>query len=451
MKYNTNGKIRAGPILEEVKVRYIYNIDDRPPLVLLVAYGVQWALLLFPAVLMVTALCAAALKMSDVARVSFVQLTFLVAGCFTFIQSLWGHRYPVLEGPATAHLLTMLSLEPYGIGAIQSGIILGSLIMFILGFSGSISLFSRIFTRNIVVVILILIALTIAPHLALSLSGPPDNQNEAPRWLFFTFSSFIVLFTAFCNYRLKGLWGTLSLLIGVTVGTALYPFIGKLDFSIWNKASWISLPSLWTPVKPEMSIISIVSFTIAYVAVLVNMLGSLTGIASVTDKSRLNTSLKRSLVINGLSGIICGVLGIVGLVSYSISPGVVISQKVASRYALAACGVIIIAIGLIPKIAAIFAFVPASVVSAVLCVAMGSQIGAALQITTSSALTQRDGIVIGLPTLLGLIVAILPPDVASATPPAVQVFLKNGLVSGIVLSLVMEHLLLRKNPEKEKE
>lgn len=450
MKYNTDSDLQSGQVLEEINVRYIYSIDDKPPPVLLAAYGVQWALLLFPAVLMVTALCAEAFKMSDVSRVSFVQLTFLVAGCFTLAQSLWGHRYPVLEGPATAHLLTVLSLAPYGIGSIQGGMILGSLLMFALGLSGSISVFSRIFTRNIVVVILILIALTIAPHLAVSLAAKGGSQIQGTSWLFFAFSCSIVIFTAFCNYRLKGLWGTLSLLIGVTVGTAFYPMIGKLDFSIWEKASWISLPSLWTPVSPELSLVSVVSFAIAYVAVLVNMLGSLVSIASVTDKNRLNSSLKRSLVLNGVSGILCGVLGIVGIVSYSISPGVVTSQRVASRYTLVACGIVTILMSLIPKIAATFAFVPASVVSAVLCVAMGSQIGAALQMTTSSTLTQRDGTVIGLSTLLGLVVATLPPDAASATPSAIQVFLKNGLVSGIAVSLILEHILLRRKPEKEK-
>jgi uracil permease len=252
-----------------------------------------------------------------------------------------------------------------------------------------------------------------------------------------------VLFTAFCNYHLKDLWKTLSLLIGVIIGTAFYPLIGKLDFSIWKQASWINLPSLWTPVKLEVSLISVVSFTIAYLAVLVNALGSLAGIASVTDTERLNSSLKRSLIINGFSGVACGLLGIVGLVSYSISPGVVTAQRVASRYALTACGIIIIIMSLVPKIAATFAFVPTAVVSAVLCVAMGSQIGAALQMASSSALTQRDGTVIGLSVLFGLIVSILPPSVTVSAHPVAQLFLKNGLVSGIVLSLILEHGLLK--------
>jgi xanthine/uracil permease len=427
---------------KEFKTAYIYDIDDKPPLVLAIAYGVQWALLLFPAVLMVTALCAEAFKMDNPARVAFVQLTFLVAGGFTLIQSLWGHRYPLLEGPATAHLLTVLSLASYGIGTIQAGMILGSIVMFILGLSGSIAFFSRIFTRNIVVVILILIALSITPHLTASLLGP-ETGNRHHQWLFLTFSFGVVLFTAFCNYHLKGLWKTLSLLIGVIIGTAFYPLIGKLDFSIWKQASWINLPSLWTPVKLEVSLISVVSFTIAYLAVLVNALGSLAGIASVTDTERLNSSLKRSLIINGFSGVACGLLGIVGLVSYSISPGVVTAQRVASRYALTACGIIIIIMSLVPKIAATFAFVPTAVVSAVLCVAMGSQIGAALQMASSSALTQRDGTVIGLSVLFGLIVSILPPSVTVSAHPVAQLFLKNGLVSGIVLSLILEHGLLK--------
>ncbi|MEJ5299481.1 MAG: solute carrier family 23 protein [Thermodesulforhabdaceae bacterium] len=429
---------------------YIYDLDDKPPLVLAILYGVQWALFLFPAIPMVTALCAEAFKMDAVARVAFVQLTFLVAGSFTLIQSLWGHRYPLLEGPATAHLLTVLSLAPQGIGNIQAGMILGSIVMFSLGLLGNISFFSRIFTRNIVVVILMLIAFSITPHLTASLVGYGSPQNKAPQWLFFAFSSAVVIFTAFCSYHLKGIWKTLSLLIGVIAGTLFYPLIGSLDFTIWKQASWISIPTLWTPIAPKFSLISSVSFAIAYLAVLVNALGSLAGIASITDNKRLNSSLKRSLTINGLSGIVCGLLGIVGLVSYSMSPGVVTAQRVASRYTLAVCGVVTIMISLVPKIAATFAFVPSAVVSAVLCVAMGSQVGAALQMVTSSTLTQRDGTVIGLSVLLGLIVSILPPGLTASAHPVAQLFLKNGLISGIFLSLILEHGLLRDKSKVEK-
>lgn len=432
----------------ELKTTYLYDVDDKLPLILALAYGIQWTLFLFPAVLMVSALCAKAFNMPETARVSFVQLTFITAGFFTLIQSLWGHRYPIIEGPATAHLLTMLSLIPYGVSAIQSGMIFGSFVMILLGISGSIAFFSKIFTRNIVVVILMLIALSLTPHLALSLVED-QNHNPDRRWIFFAFSSGVVLFTAVCSFHLKGLWKTLSLLIGVIVGTVFYPTIGKLDFSVWKNSSWISIPSLWTPLEPTMSAVSFVSFAIAYVAVLVNILGSLMGIASVTDMTRINSSLKRSLIINGLSGAVCGMLSVVGLVSYSISPGVVTSQRVASRYALTACGVITVVMGFVPKIAAFFAFIPLSVVSAVLCMAMGNQIGAAIRMATSSSFSQRDGTVIGLSVMLGLIISVLPSEIMFNVPSAVQLFLKNGMLSGIVISLLLEHGLLRKRPDME--
>lgn len=435
--------------MEELKTTYIYDIDDRIPVTLATIYGVQWTLFLFPAVIMGAGLCAEAFRMSDLARVSFVQLTFVTAGLFTLIQSLWGHRYPVIEGPSTAHLLTMLSLVPYGIASVQWGMMLGSLAMVILGIFGNASLFLKIFTRNIVIVILLLIALSLAPYLATSLIEAPKILNREDGWLFFMFSSGVVIFTALWNHHTKGLWKTLSLLTGVITGTACYPIIGKLDFSIWGKASWISFPSPWTPVTFEVSTISVFSFTISYIAVLVNTLGSLTGIASVTDAGRLNKSLKRSLVINGLSGVTCGILGVIGLVSYSISPGVVTSQRVASRYALSACGIIAITMGFCPKIAAFFSFIPLSVVSAVLCVAMGNQIGAALKMVASSTLTQRDGVIIGLSVMLGVIISVIPSEAVNNIPPFAKLFLKNGMLSGIIIALLLEHGLLRKTENEQ--
>jgi len=103
---------------------YFYDLDERPPWHWLVLYALQWAVILFPALIIAARLCAQALNLTAAEEVRFVQLTLLVSGLFTVFQTLYGHRYPVLEGPSTAVLLTYALLARNGLGVIQGGAII---------------------------------------------------------------------------------------------------------------------------------------------------------------------------------------------------------------------------------------------------------------------------------------------------------------------------------------
>ena len=127
-----------------------------------------------------------------------------------------------------------------------------------------------------------------------------------------------------------------------------------------------------------------------------------------------------------------------------MSPGIVLSMRVASRFAVAWCGILFILAAFIPKLAAFFALVPAPVVGAALCTAMGIQIGAALEIVTRSGIEQRSYYIVGLPVVLGTLIGFLPQNIVNELPQAFRVFLGNGLTFGILLVLFLEHVLMRR-------
>jgi xanthine/uracil permease len=134
----------------------------------------------------------------------------------------------------------------------------------------------------------------------------------------------------------------------------------------------------------------------------------------------------------------------VGTVSYSISPGVVLVNRVASRYTVAYCGVILLMAAFFPKLAALLALVPAPVVGAALCVALGGQVGAGISIIASNGITSRDYFVVGLPVLLGTLAGFFPRALFDTLPGFSQVFLGNGLIVGILAVILLEHVLWRK-------
>lgn len=422
--------------------KYIYDIDDHPPVKLAALYGLQWAIIAFPSFIIMATLASQALNLSLKQEVHFLQLLLLISGFFSALQTLWGHRYPVLDGPSTALLLTFIILAPYGVQTIQGGTIFGGALLIGLVLSGQLKRAVAFATPNVVGVILMLIAFTLLPYLARTMMGSGIDHSGGALSVFLISIALVLMMAAFSHW-LSGFWKTLSLLLGMFVGTIVFSLMGFLDWQQFRTAAWISLPRRWSSTLPGFYWPGLIAFGSAYLALLVNSLGSLHGIANITDTERLPSSISRGIFLNGLGGVVSGLLGIVGTVSYSFSPGVVLANRVASRFTITYCGVVLILAAFIPKLAALLAVVPLPVVGAALCVAMGAQIGAALSIITSGGITSRDYFVVGLPVLLGTLVGFLPDSFMASMPGAFRVFLGNGLIVGIFLVLLLEHVLLR--------
>ncbi len=428
------------------KPSYHYDIDDRPPLLYGVLYGFQWAFITFPSVIIAASICEDALGLSLAGGIRFLQLTLLTTGLFTFIQTLWGHRYPLLEGPSTAVLLTFMLVAPYGLSAIQGGTIIGAALLLITVFSNQLERVIRLFTPNVVGVILMLIAFGLMPALVKLLTGVNDAHPHGEA-LTMMIGLALVLFIATLSYRLKGFWKTISILLGMIVGSLIFVFLGRLNWQGLAAASWVSFSVGRVASIPTFYWPAAIAFACAYLAVIVNSLGSLQGIAAITDKGRLGASTRRGILFNGIAGISCGLLGVAGTVSYSMSPGVVLVNRVASRFTVAYCGIILLMAAFFPKVAALLALVPGPVVGAALCVALGGQIGAGISIVASKGVTYRDYFVVGLPLLLGTLAGLFPRSLFDTLPGFSQVFVGNSLIVGIATVMLLEHILWREKTQ----
>jgi len=422
---------------------YLYDLDDLPPCQYALLYGLQWAFIMFPALIIAATLSVGSLGPGGADIIRFLRLTLLTSGLFTIVQTLWGHRYPLLEGPATALMLAFILLAPHGLPAIQGGMIFGGVLLVIIVLSRQLERLTRLFTPNVVGVILMLIALGLLRPLLRFMTGATDTTPGSEGQTFLI-SLMLVLFIATLSHWLKGFWRTVSILIGMVVGSFVFLVVGRLRWEQLVAAPWISFSTRWVETLPGFYWPAAVAFACAYLAVIVNTLGSLQGIAAITDKERLPKATQRGILINGIAGVSCGVLGVVGTVSYSMGPGVILVNRVASRYAVTYCGAILLVATFLPKLAALLAVVPEPVVGAALCVGLGGQVGVGISTVASQEIQSRDYFVVGLPVLLGTLVGFLPQGLVDALPGWIQLFVANSLITGITLVLLLEHVLLRK-------
>jgi uracil permease len=423
---------------------FYYGLDDVPPFWQTLIYGAQWALIMAPALVIVASIASEALQLAPEARVAFFQKTLLLSGGFTFLQATVGHRYPIQEGPAVALLLTLVVLAPQGLAVVQGGFLCGGLLLFAAGRLGWMARIAALFTPNVVGVILMLIAFTMVPFLLPRIAGMSAAQPRGEAAVLFA-SLLLILFIATLSCRLRGFSQTVAMIVGIFVGSVGYWAWGRMDLDPVRQASWMGLSgNLWGG-APHFSLSAVLSGVLAYVAVTVNAVGSMQGVAGILGEEGIARRMDRGLAMTGLSGVLASGLGVVGTVGYSTSPGVILVTRVASRRALAMCGGMLMAAGLASRLGALLAEIPPAVVGAALAVALASQVGAAISTVTAGGrrLTGRDYLVVGLPVLLGTLVAALPTAFFAGFPLGLGGLVGNGLILGILLVLLLEHGLLR--------
>ena len=138
-----------------------YNIDDRLPVGQALIYALQW-FILSVAVISTSVFVA---QGSPAERLFFAQKLFAVIGLTGVVQVLFGHRMPLVVGPASVLLVGVLSSLSAGapVGAIYTSIAIGGALILLLSFGGMMNKVRKLFTPRIVVVILMLIAFTLAP------------------------------------------------------------------------------------------------------------------------------------------------------------------------------------------------------------------------------------------------------------------------------------------------
>jgi len=421
----------------------IYGLDDIPPWRRCLIYGIQWTLIVLPTLTIFSAISSKYLGLDGVEEVLFFQRLLVLVGAVMILQTIWGHRYPLLDGPASALLLSFIILAPHGISTIQGGMMAGAFLLFLLSAFGLIRYLEPLFTDNVIGVILILVALTLIPYLAPMVIGEGRSYPHGDPSVFGVSVLVMVAIALFSNW-LTGFPKTISLLLGIVVGTLLMWILGRMDVTGVREASWFSLPRPLFPDLPRFSLSATITFLVAYVAVIINGVGSMYSIGEVVGKGGMVGRINRGIAFTGLGGLMAGVLGVIGTVSFAFSPGVVLVTRVGSRFAVTVCGGLLFSLAFFPKFLAILASFPTSVVGAAMITAMAAQIGVGISVLTRSgrALDGRDYMVIGIPVLMGGVVSILPQAFFEVFPSTVHALLKNGLVVGIVLVLVLEHLLL---------
>jgi xanthine/uracil permease len=183
------------------------------------------------------------------------------------------------------------------------------------------------------------------------------------------------------------------------------------------------------------------SFLFCFLALAANDMGSIQSMNEMLKAPEQPRRLTRGILVTGLANILAGFLGVIGPVNFSLSPGVIASTGCASRFTLIPAAALLGLISFSPAVIALLGSVPSVVIGCVLLFILCSQVAAGLSILleTQEGFTFESGLILGLPILLGTIIAFLPSATLAAFPAILRPILGNGFVVGVTAALILEH------------
>ncbi|NLP43151.1 MAG: purine/pyrimidine permease [Peptococcaceae bacterium] len=422
-----------------------YQLEDKPSFWRNILFGLQWLAIAMPMIIIVGKIVATLQFEDPSQQIIYIQKVFFVIGLSILIQVIWGHKLPLVIGPASVLLVGITASQGAGINTIYSSILIGGLILTLISISGLFEHLKKLFTPRVVVTILMLISFTLIPMIINLLFANSAVISPLTNLLFalaFVFSLFLA------NKFLTGIWKSTLIIWGMVLGSIIYALLFPEGIaSVSASTGFISgfFTDFNTRIFP-LEIGTLISFLICFIALAINDLGSIQAIGGMLNVDNMPKRISKGITLTGVLNIISGFFAVIGPVNYSMSPGVIASTSVASRYPLIPAGIALVILAFFPPALNLIAVIPSVVIGSTFIYTLCSQLAAGLMLAFNSMKDFRleYGLIIGLPLMLSILISFLPEAVVISFPTWLRPILGNGFVVGVLAVLVMEHIIYKK-------
>ncbi|MBU3647599.1 MAG: purine permease [Limnohabitans sp.] len=387
----------------------VHPVDERLPSGKLAALGLQHVLVMYAGAVAVPLIIGRALKLSPEDVAFLISADLFCCGLVTLIQSLgatqwFGIRLPVMMGvtfAAVAPMVSMANATPGAAGAqLIFGAIMGAGVISILiapAVSRMLRFFPPVVTGTIIAVIGIslmriginwifgnpfgptapsivapehqqwLAAVTSAAN-APGATLPPVPQGLAllpklpnPKYADLTgvgIAALVLVSILLIARYAKGFVANISVLLGIVIGGVVATALGLMTFDKVGKAAWFDVVTPFHFGMPVFDPMLILTMTLVMIVVMIESTGMFLALGEMTNRHVDQASLSRGLRTDGLGTLIGGIFNTFPYTSFSQNVGLVAVTGVKSRFVCVAGGIILIILGVIPKMAALVESLP---------------------------------------------------------------------------------------------
>lgn len=421
-----------------------YQINDRPDLKHSILLGLQHIVAAFGGIIAVPLVLSGALGFDVRSTAMMVSAAIFVAGIATVIQSNGigkaGSKLPCIMGTSFTFVGPSIAVgSSMGLGGILGATILGSFIEMIL--SKFIKPLMRFFPPVVTGTVVTLIGLTLIPVAMDWCAGGIGNPSFGS-FLNISVALIVMTIVVLLNRYGKGLFSSASILIGMIFGYLICIPLGLINFEPIKDASLFGIPGIPLILEHgiKFSIAGVIPFIIAYIVTVIETVGCLIGVGEASEKTLNSEDLSRGVLADGISSFIAGFLACGPNTTFSQNIGLIPMTKVASRHVVVIAGIIMMILGIFPKLSSIIASIPTPVLGGAGIVMFGVVAASGIKTLSRVNMTNRNLLIIAVSIALGLGVT-TRPDLLSNLPQSLKMIFGSGISVGTIASLILNIIL----------
>lgn len=418
--------------------------------------GFQHVLTMVPASIAVPLILGNALNLDSKSLSFLVAANLFTSGLAVLIQvyglgKLGGSKLPIVLGSSFAPLGPMIIIgTKYGLATLFGAIIVSAiLIYFITFFMEKILVF---FPQVVIGSFVTVIGIGLIPVAFKDMAGGEGyvGGNTTQNVLL----AFLVLgIIVMINHFGKGIVKSLSLLIGIVLGTLVAFALGMVDFTPLQEASMIEFIN---PVKfgvPEFRIDAILLMTLFSIINLIQCIGVFSVLDEVCE-TQTSTDVKiRGLRGQAISQVLAGMFCSVPGTMFNENVGLIEISNVKKTSVIKTAGVMLLIIGIFPKISTLITIIPKPVIGGATLALFGVITTAGISILSKVDFSKGSHFtIVGTSLALGIGSTIVP-EIFDGFPEIMSMLLSNGLFlvsfSAILLNAIFNYSDIKRSFKKD--
>ncbi|GAB3629336.1 purine permease [Pandoraea terrae] len=420
----------------------VHPVDARLPLAKLFTLGLQHVLVMYAGAVAVPLIIGGALKLS-IDQVAFlINADLFACGIATLIQTIgvwkFGLRLPIMMGVTFTAVTPMIAigtnpalglLDIYG-ATIVSGII-GIVIAPYIG--KLLRLFPPVVTGTVITVIGVSL-MGVGINWAAGGFGNPDYGN--PVYLGVSFAVLVCIL--YITKYVRGFFANIAVLLGILFGTLVALLLGKVSFAGLAETPWIGIVMPFHFGMPKFDLIAIATMTLVMLVTFIESTGMFLAVGDIVGRPVDQKTLVRGLRVDGLGTLIGGIFNTFPYTSFSQNVGLVGVTGVKSRWVCVAGGMILIALGMFPKVAHVVASVPQFVLGGAGIVMFGMVTATGIKIlsTVDLAKNKYNLYIIAISIGMGMI-PVASDKFFNKLPHALEPLLHSGILLASITAVLL--------------
>ena len=467
----------------------VHPVDQRLPMGKLTALGLQHVLVMYAGAVAVPLIVGRALRLSPAEVALLISADLFCCGISTLIQSLgatqwFGIKLPVMMGVTFASVAPMVAIANANPGIAGAQLLFGSIIgagvvaiLIAPMVSRMLRFFPPVVTGTIIAVIGISLmrvginwifgnpfgptapaivdpvyAKWLADVTSPGSSIPPVPKGFAilptvpnPRYAdltgFGVAAVVLVSILLIVKYA-RGFVANISVLLGIAIGAVVASAMGIMTYEKVGRAPWFDLVLPFHFGLPQFDPVLILTMTLIMIVVMIESTGMFLALGEMTGRRIDQKDLAKGLRTDGLGTLIGGIFNTFPYTSFSQNVGLVAVTGVKSRYVCVAGGVILIVLGLLPKMAALIESLPTVVLGGAGLVMFGMVAATGIRILSGVDFktNRHNPMIVAVSIGIGMI-PLIAPNFKQWMPHALHSLIESGILLASITAVLLNLFL----------